>query len=70
MSPRFASLTIFDSDTFEVYRTVELPDSWVSDFHRLELDPMGRIWIAYTQDGMDRAGGCWSSHRRETWNTS
>lgn len=58
-SPRLGSLTIFDSDTFEVYRTVELPDSWVSDSHRLEIDPMGRIWIAYTQDGMDRVVRRW-----------
>ena len=53
-SPRDASLTIFDADTFEVHRTVELPDSWVSYSHRLEVDPAGRIWLAYAQDGMDR----------------
>ena len=38
---------------------MELPDSWVSDSHRLEIDPMGRIWIAYTQDGMDRVVRRW-----------
>ena len=58
-SPRLGSLTIFDSDTFEVYRTVELPDSWASYSHRLELDPMGRIWIGYSQDGMDRIVRRW-----------
>ena len=56
---QFASLTIFDADTFEVYRSVELPDSWVSFSHRLELDPMGRIWIGYSQDGMDRWSRSW-----------
>ena len=53
-SPRHASLTIFNADTFAVYRTVELPDSWVSYSHRFEVDPAGRIWLAYAQDGMDR----------------
>ena len=53
-SPRAGSLTIFDADTFEVHRVVDLPDSWESESHRLEVGPKGRIWLAYAQDGMDR----------------
>ena len=55
-TPRLGQLTIFDADTFEVYRSVELPITWESYSHRLELDPMGRIWIGYAQDGMSRRG--------------
>ena len=55
-TPRLGQLTIFDADTFEVYRSVELPITWESYSHRLELDPMGRIWIGYAQDGMNRRG--------------
>jgi hypothetical protein len=55
-TPQLGQLTIFDADTFEVYRSVETPISWVARSHRLELDPMGRIWIGYAQDGMSRRG--------------
>ena len=55
-TPRLGQLTIFDADTFEVYRSVEIPITWESYSHRLELDPMGRIWIGYAQDGMSRRG--------------
>ncbi len=55
-TPRLGQLTIFDADTFEVYRSVEIPISWEAYSHRLELDPMGRIWIGYAQDGMHHRG--------------
>ena len=55
-TPRLGQLTIFDADTFEVYREVEIPVTWVAYSHRLELDPMGRIWMGYAQDGMGGRG--------------
>ena len=48
------SLTIFDADTFEIYRTVKLPPALVIHSHRLEIDPAGRIWIGSSQAGIDR----------------
>ncbi len=51
--PSTGMLTIFDADTFEVYRTVELPPSTDDFSHRLEIDPAGRIWIGYSQIGID-----------------
>ena len=41
----FGKLTIFDADTFEVYRTLDLPQALPGDSHRLERDDKGRIWI-------------------------
>ncbi len=51
--PRSGRLTVFDADTFEVYRTVTLPPSTSGYSHRLEIDPAGRIWIGYSQTGID-----------------
>ena len=51
--PAGGRLTIFDADTFQVYRSVDLPPS-TSDFsHRLEIGPFGRIWLGYSQIGLD-----------------
>ena len=49
-----SKLTIFDADTFSVYRTVELPPATISYSHRLEADPTGRIWIGSSQIGIDQ----------------
>lgn len=46
----FGKLTIFDADTFEVYRTIDLPQAYEGDSHRLERDGKGRIWIGYSQE--------------------
>ena len=46
----FGKLTIFDADTFEVYRTLDLPQALPGDSHRLERDDKGRIWIGYSQE--------------------
>ena len=51
--PRGGKLIIFDANTFEVHRTVNLPPSIVNFSHRLEVDPTGRIWIGYSQEGID-----------------
>ncbi len=51
--PSSGRLTIFDADTFEVYRTVTLPPSTSGYSHRLEIDPAGRVWIGYSQIGID-----------------
>ena len=51
--PSSGMLTIFDADTFEVYRKVKLPPSSNDFSHRLEIDPAGRIWIGYSQIGID-----------------
>ena len=51
--PAGGRLTIFDADTLQVYRSVDLPPS-TSDFsHRLEIGPFGRIWLGYSQIGLD-----------------
>ena len=51
--PAGGRLAIFDADTFQVYRSVDLPPS-TSDFsHRLEIGPFGRIWLGYSQTGLD-----------------
>ncbi len=47
---RFA---VFNADTFEVYRAVDLPPASMGLSHRLEFDPAGRIWLGYTQIGVD-----------------
>ena len=49
-----SKLTIFDADTFDIYRTVELPPATLDLSHRLEMDPAGRIWLGYSQVGLDR----------------
>ena len=46
----FGRLTIFDADTFEVYRTIDLPQAFEGSSHRLERDDKGRIWIGYSQE--------------------
>ena len=46
----FGKLTIFDADTFKVYRTVDLPQALPGGSHRLERDDRGRIWIGYSQE--------------------
>ena len=51
--PSSGMLTIFDADTFEVYRKVKLPPSTDDYSHRLEIDPAGRVWIGYSQIGID-----------------
>ena len=59
-TPRLGELVIFDADSFDVYRSVELPIAWEAYSHRLELDTRGRVWIGYAQDGMshlDRRSG-------------
>jgi len=51
-------LVIFDTDTFEIYRTIGLPEaSWRDTSHRLEIDDNGRIWIGYNQE----RPGSWAS---------
>ncbi len=50
-------LVIFNADTFEIYRTNDLPEEpWPGDSHRLEIDDKGRIWIGYNQE---RPGSWW-----------
>ena len=49
----FGRLTIFDADTFEVYRTIDLPQAFEGRSHRLERDGKGRIWIGYSQEYTD-----------------
>ena len=49
----FGRLTIFDADTFEVYRTIDLPQAFEGSSHRLERDGKGRIWIGYSQEYTD-----------------
>ena len=46
----FGKLIIFDADTFEIYRTVDLPSAIAGASHRLERDGKGRIWIGYNED--------------------
>ena len=51
--PSGGRLIVFNADTFEVYRTVDLPPSTNDFSHRLEIDPHGRIWLGYSQIGVD-----------------
>lgn len=51
-SPRVSNLTIFDAETFGIYRSVGLPRAIVADSHRLEFDPTGRIWMGSSQAGI------------------
>ena len=48
-SAESGNLVIFNAETFEVYRTVDLPHASVAYSHRLERDDSGRIWIGYGQ---------------------
>ena len=48
-SDESAKLVIFDFETFEIFRKVDLPKGSVGDSHRLERDEDGRIWIGYAQ---------------------
>ena len=52
--PDSGQLTIFDAESFEVYRNITLPPSTRDFSHRLEIDPAGRVWIGYSQIGIDR----------------
>ena len=45
----FGKLIIFDADTFQIYRTIDMPRAWTGDTHRLERDEDGRIWIGFSQ---------------------
>ena len=51
--PSGGRLVIFNGDTFEVYRSVDLPPSTHGRSHRLEIGPAGRIWLGYSQVGID-----------------
>ena len=52
--PTGGRFVTFNADTFEVHRAVDLPPS-TSDFsHRLEIGPAGRIWLGYSQIGLDQ----------------
>ena len=42
--PFGSRFTVFNADTFEVYRSVELPRASIGSSHRLEFGPAGRIW--------------------------
>ncbi len=53
-SSRVGNLTIFDANTFEIYRSVNLPRAIVAYSHRMEFDQTGRIWIGSSQAGIDR----------------
>ncbi len=60
--PFGSRFTVFNADTFEVYRAVDLPPASIDFSHRLEFGPAGRIWLGYTQTGVDditktRGGG-------------
>lgn len=52
-SSHLSKFTIFNADTFEIYRTVELPKSHRYVANRIERDAHGRIWISYNQEGMN-----------------
>ena len=58
--PFGSPFTVFNADTFEVYRRVELPRANIGPSHRLEFGPAGRIWLGYshaTVDDLKRRGG-------------
>ena len=44
---------MFNADTFEVYRAVDLPPASIGFSHRLEFDPSGRIWFGYSHFAPD-----------------
>ena len=46
-SSNLSKLIIFDADTFEIYRTVSLPESNRYTTNRLAKDDYGRIWLSY-----------------------
>ena len=48
-SADFGKLVVFDADTFEIYRTVDVPRG---RSQHIDKDDQGRVWIGYTQ-GMD-----------------
>ena len=50
-SSNLSKLIIFGADTFEIYRTVSLPESIVYRVNRLAKDDYGRIWISYYRVG-------------------
>ena len=59
----FGKLTIFDADTSQIYRTIDMPRAWAGDAHRLERDDHGRIWIGFSQ--WYTTG--WFPKRSEVW---
>lgn len=50
-SSKLSQLVIFDADTFEIYRTVELSESVPYVTNRLAKDEYGRIWLSYGRYG-------------------
>ena len=48
---RNSQFIIFDADTYEIYRTVEFPQSAIDYSHKLEIGPNGRIWVGYSESG-------------------
>jgi hypothetical protein len=40
-------LTVFDADTFEVFRTVRLLDPFTGYLDWVEIGPDGRVWVGY-----------------------
>ena len=48
--PTFGKLIIFDAKTFDIHRTIDLPQALRGDTHGLERDDRGRIWIGYSQE--------------------
>ena len=40
-------LTVFDADTFEVFRTVRLLDPFAGYLDWVEIGPDGRVWVGY-----------------------
>ena len=51
--PRGSRFTVFNADTFEVYRAVDLPPASINFSHRLEFGPAGRIWLGYYHQAPD-----------------
>ena len=51
--PFGSRFTVFNADTFEVYRAVDLPPASIDHSHRLEFGPAGRIWLGYHHQAPD-----------------
>ena len=51
--PFGSRFTVFNADTFEVYRAVDLPPASIDFSHRLEFGPAGRIWLGYHHQAPD-----------------
>ena len=61
---RSSRLVIFDADTFEVHRRVKFPPSYKAHSHRSEMDPLGCIWVGYTEPCRGLMG-CWLRDQRK-----